>query len=88
MQFYIFTNLILWLHHYIEELEDKSRKDRQHNGQKKMDKKTTNNDLQSTTTQKTKDRAKRTPLKTGGELECSGRVSSSARNNFYLCMQF
>jgi hypothetical protein len=43
-----------------------------------MDKKTTNNDLQSTTTQKTKDRAKRTPLKTGGELECSERVSSSA----------
>jgi hypothetical protein len=26
-------------------------------------------------TQKTKDRAKRTPLKTEGELKCSGRVS-------------
>jgi hypothetical protein len=28
-------------------------------------------------THKTKDRATRTPLKTGGELRCSGRVSSS-----------
>jgi hypothetical protein len=35
-----------------------------------------NNDLQKTT-QKTKDWATRTPLKTGGELGCSGRVSSS-----------
>ena len=38
--------------------------------------KRTNNDLQSTT-QKTKDRATRTPLKTGSELRCSGRESSS-----------
>jgi len=36
----------------------------------------TNNDLQNTT-QKTKDRETRTPLKTGGELWCSGRVGSS-----------
>ena len=28
-------------------------------------------------TYKTKDRVKRTPLKTGGELRCSGRVNSS-----------
>ena len=28
-------------------------------------------------TQKTKDRATRTPLKTGDELMCSGKVSSS-----------
>ena len=28
-------------------------------------------------THKTKDRVTRTPLKTGGELVCSGRVSSS-----------
>jgi hypothetical protein len=34
------------------------------------------NDLQNTT-QNTKNRAKRTPLKTGGELMCSGRKSSS-----------
>ena len=33
--------------------------------------KRTNNDLQNIT-QKTKDRAPRTPLKTGGELRCSG----------------
>jgi len=38
--------------------------------------KTTNNDLQNTT-QKTKDWATRTPLKTGGELRCSGRVRST-----------
>jgi hypothetical protein len=29
-------------------------------------------------THKTKDRVTRTPLKTGGELKCSGRVSSSS----------
>ena len=38
--------------------------------------KSTNNDLQNTT-QKTKDRATRTLLKTGGELGWSGRVGSS-----------
>jgi len=43
-------------------------KNRQHNGQKKKDKRT-NNDLQNTT-QKTKDRATRTPLKT--EVEGGG----------------
>ena len=59
----------------IEEFEDakgviriRRWKDRQHNGQKENDK-STNNDLQNTT-QKTKDRATRTPLKT--------RVKSSA----------
>jgi len=36
----------------------------------------TNNDLQNIT-QKTKDRVTRTPLKSGGELQCSGRISSS-----------
>ena len=54
-----------------EDLEDTKRvirihkwkNNRQHNGQKKKDKKT-NNDLQNTT-QKTKDRATRTPLKKG-----------------------
>ena len=30
----------------------------------------------TTHTYKTKDRVKRTPLKSGGELRCSGRVSS------------
>ena len=36
----------------------------------------TNNNLQNTT-QKTKYKATRTPLKAGGELRCSGKVSSS-----------
>ena len=37
------------------------------------------NDIQRSTkhTHKTKDRVTRTPLKTGGELRCSGRVGSS-----------
>jgi len=47
--------------------------DRQYNGQKKKDKKI-NNYLQNTK-QKTKDRS--TPLYPGGELGCSGRISSS-----------
>ena len=49
-------------------------KDRQHNGQKKKDKRT-NRDLQNIT-YKTKDRVTRTSLKTGDELECSGMVGS------------
>ena len=51
------------------------KKDRQYNGQKKNDKRT-NKDLQNIT-QKTKNRATRTPLKTGSELRCPGRVGSS-----------
>jgi hypothetical protein len=50
-------------------------KDRQHNNQKTIDKRT-NNDIQNTS-QKTKDRATRTPLKIGGEPRFSGKVSSS-----------
>ena len=52
-----------------------SKKNRQHNGQKKKVQK----DKQRSTkhTHKTKDQVKRTPLNTGGELMCSGRVSSS-----------
>ena len=53
----------------------KSKKNRQHNGQNKKDKRT-NNDLQNKT-QKTKDRATRTPLKIECELGCPGRVNSS-----------
>ena len=48
--------------------------DRQHNGQKKKNK-MTNKDLQNIT-QKTKDRATQTPIKTGDELRCSRRVGS------------
>ena len=57
----------------------KRQKDRQHNGKKKKEKKT-NNDLQNIT-HKTKDRVTRTPLKTGGELRCSGKVGSSRYTN-------
>ena len=63
-----------------EEFEDtkeiirihKSKKDRQHNGQNKS----TKGQRSTKHTHKTKDRVTRTPLKTGGELRCSGRVSS------------
>ena len=48
------------------------KKNRQHNGQmKKYKKRSTKH------THKTKDRVTRTPLRTGGECRCSGRVSSS-----------
>jgi len=45
--------------------------------------KRTNNDLQNIA-QKTKDRATRTSLKTGGELRCSGRVSRSCSTSTSL----
>ena len=60
--------------YYVKEFEDtkgvisipKSKKDRQHDGQKKKDKQ------QSTKhTHKTKDQVTRTPLKIGGEVRCS-----------------
>ena len=48
------------------------KKNRQHNGQmKKYKKRSTKH------THKTKDRVTRTPLRTGGEFRCSGRVSNS-----------
>jgi hypothetical protein len=53
----------------------KSKTDIQCNGQKKKDKRT-HNCLQ-TITQKTKDRVTRIPLKTGDEIWCTGKVSSS-----------
>ena len=67
----------------LEELEDTKRgtynpyieEGRRHNRQKKRDKRT--NDDQQNMTQKIKDRATRTPLKTGSELKCSGSVSNS-----------
>ena len=52
-----------------------SKRVKKYNGQKKKDKKTYN-DLQNTT-HITKDAAIRTPLKTGDELKCTRRVSSS-----------
>jgi hypothetical protein len=55
----------------------KSKKDRQHNGQKKKDKKT-NNDLQNKHIQLMIQLKNNTNLvKTGDELRCSGRVGSS-----------
>ena len=72
-----------WLSLEIEQFEDikavirirKPKKDRQHNGQKKKDKRA-NNGIQSIT-HNIKDPISRIPLKTGGELRFSGRVSSS-----------
>ena len=54
---------------------DPLKMDRQHNGQEKKNS-TTNHDLQNIT-HKTKDRVTRTPLKTGGQLRCCVRLSSS-----------
>jgi len=62
----------------------KSNKDRQHNGQKKKDKRT-NNDLQNIT-HKTKDRVTRIPLKTESELRCSGRVCVSYSTSATRCV--
>jgi hypothetical protein len=50
----------------------KSKKDRQHNGQKKKD-----NQRSTWHTHRAKDRVTRTPLKTGGRLRCSRKISSS-----------
>ena len=47
---------------------------------KKKKDKMTNNDLQNIT-HKTKDQVTQTPLKTGSELGCSGRVSATHRLN-------
>jgi hypothetical protein len=71
------------IHLKFEEFEDtkgvfripKSKKDRQHNGQNKKDKRT--NNYSQNITHETKDRGTRILLKTGGELMCSGRVNSS-----------
>jgi hypothetical protein len=51
-------------------------KDRQFNGQKKKEKKIING-RDKNIIQKNKDRVIRTPLKTEGELRCSGTVNSS-----------
>jgi hypothetical protein len=47
--------------------------------------KRTNNDLQNIT-HKSKTRATRTPLKTGGELWCPGRISSSCSTSGTRCV--
>ena len=66
-----------------EEFEDtkgvirirKSKKNRQHNDQKKKDKKDKQRSAKHT--HETKNRVTRTPLKTGSEFMCSGRISCS-----------
>jgi hypothetical protein len=52
-----------------------SKKNRQHNGQ--IEKVRKDNQRSTKHTPNTKDRVTRTPLKTGGDIRCSGKVSSS-----------
>ena len=74
---YIITYTFNSLYERLEDSEEVSitRLQRQYRGQDKKDNRT-NNHLQNIT-QKTKDRARRTSLKTMGEHRCSGRVCSS-----------
>ena len=80
------------IHKYHEEFEDtkevisgsKSKNDRQHTCPKKQDTRT-NKDLQKLT-HKTKDCVTRTPLKTGGKLKFSGRVTSSCSTTGSRCI--
>ena len=58
-------------------------KERQHNGKKEKDK------HQSTKrTHKTKDRVRRTPLTTGGELRCFERVTDDRLLHFFVQRQY
>jgi hypothetical protein len=57
-----------------------SKKNRQHNCQKKRYKKDKKRSTKHT--HKTKDRVTRTPLKTGVELTCSRRVSSCCSTSY------
>ena len=59
----------------------KSKKDRQHNDQKKAQR--TNKDLQNTT-QKTKNRATRTPLQTGRDSSSCCTCVNEQRHIFHL----
>ena len=78
---FLLTILLLWTGlFFLKEFEDTKgvirihkSKYRQHNGQKKKDKKRSRN----YNAQKTKDQATLTPLTTGVELRCSGRIISS-----------
>jgi hypothetical protein len=74
---YINTYTFNSLYERLEDSEEViiTRLHRQYRGQNKKDNRT-NNHLQNIT-QKTKDRARRTSLKTMGEHRCSGRVCSS-----------
>ena len=61
----------------------KSKKDRQHNNQKKKDKRT-NSDLQNIA-QKNKDRATGTPLKIGVDLRCKQFLLHTWHLSSYSC---
>ena len=65
----------------------KSMKDRQHDGQRKKD---YLKDKQRSTkhTHTTKDRVTRTPLKTGSELRCFGRVFSISCCQYICCIEY
>ena len=63
----------------------RSLKSKKYNGQKKKDKRT-NNNLRNTT-HKTKDRATRTPIETGGELICSGFYMIPFSHYIVTCLQ-
>ena len=56
----------------------KSKKYRQHNGQMKKDQQRSTKH-----THKAKDRVTRTPLKTGGELRCSGKSKQFLLHMWY-----
>jgi hypothetical protein len=78
-----------FVNHLQEEFEDtkgvlrihKSKKDRQHNSQKKKDKQ-----RPTKHTHKAKDRVTRIPLKTGGDLRCSGRIKKSCSTSGTHCV--
>jgi hypothetical protein len=58
-------------------LPQSKKRNRQHNGQKKKDKRT-NNDLQNIHIKSRSSNSN--PIKNRGELRCSGRISSSVRS--------
>ena len=60
-----------------------SKKNRQHNDLKK---KVQKNKQRSTKHAHEKDRIKRTPLKTGGELRCSGRAIGTINVTLFKCL--
>ena len=68
-----------WRQNNILKQERISKKNGQHNGQKKKVQK--DKQLSTKHSHKTKDRVIRTPFKTGGELMCPGIVSSSCSTN-------
>jgi hypothetical protein len=83
-------NKIIWGLHMWSRIRFRKSIDRQYNFRKKKNKRT-NNDIQNIT-QKTKDRATRTPLKTVGGFRWLGRVSNLCttyyKNKKYFSLHF